>query len=130
MSLVRYLSLLSYSTKSSRTYLALRRLTTALAALPADSPVSFHLQFLPYQLYPDLPADGTDKIEWYKKSRYGDSEEKWRMYTMIMGNYGRAVGVDFKFGGMVANTLQAHRVVGQVQEKWGEGRARGVVDGE
>ena len=112
------------------TYLALRRLTTALESLPPSPAVSFRLHFLPYQLYPDLPATGLHKTEWYKKSRYGDSDEKWRMYVTIMRNYGRAVGVDFKFGGTVANTLQAHRVVGRVQERWGEGKAKRLVDGE
>jgi len=40
-----------------------------------------------------------------------------KAYTTIMGAYGRQVGIDFKFGGMVANTMQAHRVLQWAQER-------------
>lgn len=41
------------------------------------------------------------------------------MYTSLMTAYGKVESIDFKFGGMVANTLQAHRVIGHFQEARG-----------
>ena len=39
------------------------------------------MKYFPYQLNPDAPKEGEDKYEWYKKSRYGDSEEKMKMVS-------------------------------------------------
>jgi predicted DsbA family dithiol-disulfide isomerase len=127
-----YLSTISFTldTICPWTYLSLLRLRTALHTFRTShpsAPILFTTTFLPYQLYPDLPQEGRDKIQWYKASRYGDSEEKWNMYTAILGSYGRAVGVEFSFGGVVANTLDAHRVVGFFQGKSGDGTAEKIV---
>ena len=51
-----------------------------------------------------------------------------RSYTIIMGSYGRQVGINFKFGGIVANTLNALRVIWVVQEDKGVDVARRVVE--
>lgn len=104
-------------TIATRTYLAKRRLAKALSQLPASSPVNFTIKYFPYQLYPEATRAGEDKFDWYKKSRYGDSDEKMRMYTALMGAYGKAEGIEYKFGGTVANTLQAHRVVWWFQKE-------------
>src|SRR6266536_1173862 len=48
--------------------------------------------------------------------RYGDSEEKIKMYITLMTAYGISAGIHYKFGGTVANTLQAHRVIQYFQE--------------
>ncbi|KAF1815113.1 thioredoxin-like protein [Eremomyces bilateralis CBS 781.70] len=101
------------------TYLAKKRLDAALdqyrTAHP-DSSVRFSVKYLPFQLYPEVSKEGEGKYEWYKRSKYGDSDEKMRMYTTIMSAYGRSVGIDFKFGGTVANTLDAHRLIQRYQE--------------
>ncbi|KAK5131056.1 hypothetical protein LTR08_001341 [Meristemomyces frigidus] len=109
------------------TYLAKSRLAKALSELPSDSPVNFTLQYLPYQLYPSASQEGEDKYEWYRRSRYGDSEEKMKMYTTLMTAYGVGEGIDYKFGGTVANTLQAHRVIQHYQDKLGEGATDKIV---
>ena len=113
------------------TYLGLRRLTLALdefrSAHP-DAPIAFTLKFFPYQLYPESSKEGEDKLTWYKQNRYGDSEEKMKAYTTIMGAYGRSAGIDFKFGGIIANTLDAHRVVQVFQERKGEEVARRIIE--
>ncbi|CZT16929.1 related to dithiol-disulfide isomerase involved in polyketide biosynthesis [Ramularia collo-cygni] len=96
------------------TYLAKRRLEKALAQLPSDSPVNFTIKYKPYQLYPEASPEGEDKYAWYKKSRYGDSAEKMKMTA-----YGIGEGIDYKFTGTVANTLQAHRVIQHFQETKG-----------
>jgi len=110
------------------TYLAKRRLDKALAKLPPDSPVTFVVKYMPYQLYPDASQEGEDKYAWYRKSRYGDSEEKMKMYTTLMSAYGGAEGINYKFGGTVANTLQAHRLIQHYQEIKGPETANTIIN--
>lgn len=91
--------------------------------------VTFTVKYFPYQLYPEASREGEDKYEWYKKSRYGDSEEKMKMYTTLMTAYGISAGIDFKFGGVVANTLDAHRVIQHYQEEQGPETADRLING-
>jgi len=42
-----------------------------------------------------------------------------KMYTTLMSAYGASAGITYKFGGTVANTLQAHRVVQHFQDSHG-----------
>ena len=51
-------------------------------------------------------------------------------YTTIMSSYGRQVGIDFKFGGIVANTLNALRVVCWWQEQRENAVAQKIVECE
>jgi len=111
------------------TYLAKRRLTKALAQVKETDPdAKFTVKFMPYQLYPEAPQEGESKYDWYRRSRYGDSDEKMKMYTTLMTAYGIGEGINFKFGGIVANTLQAHRVIQHYQEEKGPETANKIVD--
>ena len=83
---------------------------------------------MPYQLYPEASQEGEAKFDWYKKSRYGDSDEKMKMYTTLMSDYGAKEGIDFKFGGIVANTMHAHRLIQHFQEGKGPEVADKIVD--
>jgi predicted DsbA family dithiol-disulfide isomerase len=89
--------------------------------------VTFTTKYFPYQLYPEASEEGEDKFAWYKKSRYGDSDEKMKMYMNLMGSYGHTEGIDFKFGGTVANTLHAHRLIQHYQETKGPETADNIV---
>lgn len=51
-----------------------------------------------------------------------------QMYTALMSAYGEAEGIKFKFGGTVANTLHAHRLIQRFQESKGPGVANALVD--
>ena len=42
-----------------------------------------------------------------------------KKYTTLMSAYGADLGINFKFHGKVANTLQAHRLVQQFQQEFG-----------
>ncbi|CZT01359.1 uncharacterized protein RAG0_09032 [Rhynchosporium agropyri] len=88
-------------------------------ATDASSKVNFTVVYHPYQLYPGASAEGEDKYEWYKKSKYGDSEEKMKMYVKLMTAYGSTAGITYKFGGTVANTLPSHRIIQHFQETKG-----------
>ena len=50
------------------------------------------------------------------------------MYTTLMSAYGVSAGIDYKFGGTVANTLNAHRVIQHFQESMGAETADKIVN--
>lgn len=52
-----------------------------------------------------------------------------RKYTLVMGAHGVAEGIDFHFGGVIANTLNAHRVVQYFQEAKGNECADKLISG-
>ncbi|KAH8911822.1 thioredoxin-like protein [Coniochaeta sp. PMI_546] len=115
------------------TYLARRRLDQALSQAKDLPEVRDHVVFKPiiirpYQLYPDFSSQGTDKYAWYLESKYNGSEERMQMYTNLMSAYGSEVGINFSFRGTISNTLEAHRVIQQVQEEKGPEMAGRVVD--
>lgn len=85
----------------------------------SSTKVNFTVVFKPYQLYPEASKEGEDKYHWYKRSKYGDSEEKMKTYITLMSAYGASAGIDFKFRGTVGNTLNAHRVIQHFQETKG-----------
>lgn len=49
------------------------------------------------------------------------------MYQKLMSAYGQSAGINYKFGGTVANTLDAHRVIYNYQEKKGAKVADEIV---
>lgn len=131
------------------TYLAKKRLSKGLSQFREahpDAPIKYTVKYEPFQLYPEASQEGESKYAWYKvrstpsptalfqnliskqKSRYGDSDEKMDMYTKIMSAYGRAEGIDFKFGGIVANTLPAHRLIQYYQETRGPETADAIIN--
>jgi predicted DsbA family dithiol-disulfide isomerase len=90
--------------------------------------VTFTVKYHPYQLYPEATKEGEDKFEWYKKSRYGNSPDKMKVYTTLMTAYGVSAGINYKFGGTVANTMDAHRVVQHFQEEKGPETADKIIN--
>ena len=97
-------------------------------ASDAGKDVTFTVKYFPYQLYPEASKEGEDRYEWYKKSRYGHSADKMKMYTTLMTAYGVSAGIDFKFGGTVANTMDAHRVIQHFQEEKGPETADKIIN--
>ena len=51
-----------------------------------------------------------------------------KMYMTLMSAYGAPLGIDFRFDGLVANTLQAHRVVQHYQEERGPDVTEKIID--
>ena len=110
------------------TYLAKRRLAIALEQVHETHPeCQFKVKYFPYQLYPEASQEGEDKYKWYRRSRYGDDDEKWKMYTTLMQAHGVGVGINFRWEGMTANTLQAHRLIQHFQEEKGLETADKIV---
>ncbi len=53
-----------------------------------------------------------------------------KMYTTLMTAYGVTAGINYKFGGTVANTMHAHRVVQHYQEEKGSETANKIINCE
>ena len=51
-----------------------------------------------------------------------------KMYTTLMSAYGVSAGINYKFGGTVANTMDAHRVIQHFQEEKGPETADKIID--
>ena len=68
------------------------------------------------------------KICRYKNTKYNGSEEQMKKYTTLMSAYGVGAGINFKFGGMVANTMDAHRLIQHYQEEMGPETADKLVN--
>ncbi|KAL6715543.1 hypothetical protein ACLMJK_006504 [Lecanora helva] len=112
------------------TYLAKKRLDIALEKFrssPAAQDVTFTVKYFPFQLYPEASKEGEDKYEWYKRTKYNDSDEQMKKYITLMSAYGVGVGIDFKFHGVVANTLNAHRMIQHYQEEIGPDTSNKIV---
>jgi len=89
-------------------YIGKAHLDRALAAHP-DHP--FVIEWHPFQLNPDMPAEGMDRRA-YLEGKFGGKEGAVRAYAPVVENASRA-GLDIDFEGMkrTPNTLDAHRLI-------------------
>ncbi len=87
-------------------WLGKRRLEKALEAVPE---VEAELHYLPYELRPDTPEEGIDRVK-HLKAKYGAGVET--MDARISG-LGKEVGLDYHFekASKIPNTFKAHRVI-------------------
>ena len=96
-------------------YIGKRRLEKALDLLKGELEVE--VRWLPFQLNPDLPADGIPRAE-YRKAKFGSLERSKQMDARVIQE-GKGEGIDFAFDRMEIqpNTTQAHRLIGLAQEQ-------------
>ena len=87
-----------------------RNLESALAEL-AGQGLHFAVRWRPYQLNPDMPAEGVERAA-YRAQKFG-SVEKGRQLDARVAEAGRAVGLGFRHDLMLRtpNTVDAHRVI-------------------
>ncbi len=64
----------------------------------------------------------------YKKSKYGGSDEQMKKFIAVMTAYGVSAGIHVKFGGKIANTIDAHRLIQHYQEEMGPETADKIVN--
>ena len=104
-------------------YIGKRRLEKALALL--DGEVRAELQWLPFQLNPQMPAEGMARAE-YRRAKFG-SAERGRELDARVGAEGRGEGIEFAFERMerTPNTSAAHQLIDVAQA---EGKGQAVVD--
>ena len=103
-------------------FIGKRRLEQALAMRPDLKPtITWH----PFQLNPDMPAEGLDR-KTYLESKFGGPEGAERVYGAIR-EAGKSVDIDFDFDAIAVtpNTIDSHRVIHWAD---GEGKQDAVVE--
>ncbi|EYR79927.1 MULTISPECIES: DsbA family oxidoreductase [unclassified Shinella] len=90
-------------------YLGKKRLEQAIEAVKDDLAVA--VTFRPYQLNPDMPAEGVDHKK-HLAEKLGGEEAVARAHEMLAG-LGQEAGIDFDFPAVKIspNTLDAHRLL-------------------
>jgi predicted DsbA family dithiol-disulfide isomerase len=104
-------------------YIGEKRLARAIETLPAA--IDVELQWLPFELNPDMPPEGMDR-KTYRSRKFGSWERSQAMdaQTILAG---RADGANFAYAAIkrTANTSLAHRVSWLAQR---EGKQRAFVE--
>ena len=87
-----------------------RHFASALDILAEDG-LRFTLSWRPYQLNPDMPAEGVPR-EAYRARKFGNIERSRQMDAQV-ADAGRAAGLEFRFERMARtpNTIEAHRLL-------------------
>ena len=97
-------------------YIGKRRLEAALAALAAREPGRTPLvRWHPFQLNPDLPANGIDRRT-YLETKFGGPARAAQIYERVRAA-GRTVDIPFAFEAITRqpNTQSAHRLIAWAQ---------------
>src|SRR5258706_7860133 len=104
-------------------YIGKRRLEKALQSL--DGEVEARIEWLPFQLNPDMPAGGLARAE-YRRAKFG-SVEKARALDARVAQEGAGEGIEFAFDRMqrTPNTVAAHQLIDLAQK---QGKGGPVVD--
>ena len=104
-------------------YIGKRRLEKALERIEQD--VEVRIEWLPFQLNPDMPAGGLPRAD-YRRAKFG-SVEKGRALDARVAAEGAGEGIAFAFERMerTPNTRAAHQLIELAQK---QGRAGPVVD--
>ena len=90
-----------------------RRLERALAVRPQPDVV---FRWRPFQLNPDMPAEGMERQR-YLALKFGGADNAQRVYDHI-ASAGEEEGIPFNFAGIkrTPNTLNAHRVIRMAED--------------
>ncbi len=104
-------------------YIVKRRLEKALESLKGE--VEVRIQWLPFQLNPDMPEQGVARAE-YRRAKFG-SVEKGQALDARVAQEGAGEGIAFAFDRMqrTPNTIAAHKLIDLAQS---QGKAGPVVD--
>jgi predicted DsbA family dithiol-disulfide isomerase len=92
-----------------------RRLRKAIASLPSGIEVG--LNFRPFELNPDMPAEGRDRKA-YRVAKFGSLERSEAMDAQIVA-VGKGEGIDFNFDKIIRtpSTFAAHRLMWLAQKE-------------
>lgn len=103
-------------------YIGKTRLDRALEANPDHDII---IEWHPFQLNPDMPAEGMDRRE-YLETKFGGQDGAIKVYSQI-DETAREAGLDLNLAGIkrTPNTIDAHRLI-----FWAgiEGKQNAVVD--
>ena len=95
-------------------YIGKRRLEAALARLEGAKP---RIHWHPFQLNPDLPAEGVERRS-YLEAKFGGAERAAQIYARVRAA-GASVGIAFELDRIMRqpNTLDAHRLINWAQAR-------------
>jgi predicted DsbA family dithiol-disulfide isomerase len=95
-------------------YIGKRRLEKALALVGAD--LAPQVSWLPFQLNPDMPAEGMPRVE-YRRAKFG-SVERSRQLDARVAAEGRGEGIEFALERIerTPNTFAAHQLIDLAQQ--------------
>ena len=99
-------------------FIGKRKLEVALAELDKSEPaLGVELRWHPFQLNPDLPADGISRAS-YVERKFGGAERAAQVYARVT-DAGEAVGIPFRFDRIERqpNTLDGHRLIAWAQRQ-------------
>jgi len=101
-----------------------RNLDAALGML-AEEGLTFNVRFRPFQLNPDMPAQGVDRRE-YRSAKFGSLEKSQELDRRV-ADAGRIAGLEFRpyLMARTPNTLEAHRLM---RLAGANGRQRAVAE--
>ncbi|KAG0167598.1 hypothetical protein DFQ28_009995 [Apophysomyces sp. BC1034] len=90
-------------------FIGKRRLDRAMEQIKTTNPnAEFQIEWHPYQLDPALSKEPITKLEMYRR-RFG--EVRARQMVPAMKKLGLEEGIRFAYDGVIANTLDSHRLV-------------------
>ena len=110
-------------------YIGKRKLQAALSELKAHEPdLHAAVRWHPFQLNPDLPPDGVDRLE-YLNAKFGSKARSDEIYARVK-RVGKEVGIDFEFDRIarVPNTLAAHSLIAWTQHRGDPAATDAVVE--
>ncbi len=95
-------------------FIGKRKLERALAEKPPEDVV--RIEWQPFQLNPDMPAEGLDRAS-YLNAKFGGPEGARQVYDRIRAA-GRSVGIAFDFETMprTPNSVNSHRLIRRAGE--------------
>jgi len=99
-------------------FIGKRRLAAALERAHADHPdLTFAVNWHPFQLNPELPAEGVDRRS-YLETKFGGPERAAEIYARVRAA-GETVAIPFAFERIERqpNTLDAHRLIAWAQAR-------------
>jgi len=110
-------------------YIGKRKLEATLSELREHEPdLQAAVRWHPFQLNPDLPAEGVDRLE-YLKAKFGSKARSDEIYARVK-RVGKEVGIDFEFDRIarVPNTLPAHSLIAWTQHRGDPAATDAVVE--
>src|SRR6185436_18582469 len=92
-------------------YIGKRHLERALEMLEAQHKLRFTVAWHPFQLNPEMPAEGVDRQQ-YRLAKFGSAERSRQMDERIT-EVAAGVGIEFHLEKLTCtpNTLKAHRLI-------------------
>lgn len=107
-------------------FIGKRKLEVALGEISSSEPsLGVEVRWHPFQLNPDLPADGIPRTR-YVEQKFGGAARADDIYARVT-NAGEAVGIPFRFDRIERqpNTFDGHRLIAWAQQ---QGDATALVE--